>query len=383
MAVAAASGRLEVGFIRGERGIGKTSLASYACTSAERDLGLLGVHVFLGGEASGLPEMTRRVFDRILKAGEATPWHEKVMGLFGQHVRKVSLFQLGVEFAPPENDLKQVVEHFPSSVRSVLDGMGEHKKGLFLVLDEIEGLARTPEFSQWLKSVVDEVSTDPRPLPLCILFVGLEEQRRGMIEAHQSLARVFDIIELKTWTLAETRAFFRESFEKVGMSVDEDALRSLSVFAGGFPVLAHEIGDAAFKLDTDGKIDRHDAVNGVWQAAETVGQKLLEPQVYAALRSPRYRSIFRRIASQSTGVTFKRRDVEKSLSAEEKKVFNNFLRKMKELGVIDADSEGGPGAYRFTNILHSLYFYMEAKQAPAAPPTGEVVAAPEAADQGT
>jgi hypothetical protein len=375
MAVTAVSGRLQVGFIRGERGIGKTSLAAYARTAAEREQGLLGVHVFLG-EVTTLPEMARRVFERVLKTAENTPWYEKMSSLFGNHIRKVSLFQIGVEFAPPPSELEHVVQHFAESLRSVLEKMKEHKNGMFLVLDEIDALASTPQFAQWLKSLIDEIATGSQPLPLCLVLVGLEEHRRGMIDAHASLARVFDIIELKTWTRAETTAFFAESFEKVGISVDDAAMNTLSVFASGFPVLAHEIGDAAFRADDDRVISPQDASAAIWQAAETVGKKFLEPQVYAALRSPRYRSIFRRIALETKGVTFRRRDVDKNLSGEEKKVFNNFLRKMKELGVIEPDLESGPGSYAFTNVLHSLYFFVEARQAPPQPPTGDVLGTP-------
>lgn len=59
----AAGGRLKVGFLTGDRGIGKTSLARFATFLAERDHALLGLHVVIGGteDARG---MVHRVFDR-------------------------------------------------------------------------------------------------------------------------------------------------------------------------------------------------------------------------------------------------------------------------------------------------------------------------------
>ncbi|MBI4459701.1 MAG: ATP-binding protein [Acidobacteria bacterium] len=51
-----ASGRLEVGFLIGERGIGKSSLASFVKLLSEREHGMLGLHTFLGGVDS-LEEM--------------------------------------------------------------------------------------------------------------------------------------------------------------------------------------------------------------------------------------------------------------------------------------------------------------------------------------
>jgi len=52
MVRAAASGRLQVAFVTGERGIGKSSLASFVRFLAERDHRAVGLHTFLGGVSS-------------------------------------------------------------------------------------------------------------------------------------------------------------------------------------------------------------------------------------------------------------------------------------------------------------------------------------------
>ena len=211
MAQAAVTGRLQIAFLRGERGIGKTSLAAYGRVAAENDQNMLGIHVFLGGVAT-LEEMTKRVFDRILKSGADQAWYAKVAGLFGTHIKKVGVFNIGVEFVAPPEELQRLVENFSQSLRAVLEKLGDDKKGLFLVLDEIDDLARTKQFALWLKSVVDEIATSRQPLPLCVLLVGLESHRQELIESHASLARVFDIIDMHPWSLEETRSFFEESF---------------------------------------------------------------------------------------------------------------------------------------------------------------------------
>ncbi len=57
------SGRLEVGYLAGERGIGKTSLARLATRISEREHGLL-LYVGLGG-ATGPEEVVRRTLDAL------------------------------------------------------------------------------------------------------------------------------------------------------------------------------------------------------------------------------------------------------------------------------------------------------------------------------
>jgi len=358
----AVAGKLQVAFLAGERGIGKSSLASFVRFIAEREQNVLGLHTFLGG-VSSLEEMARRVFDRLLKESIGKSWENKVKGFFGNHIKQVGLFGISVEFGAPERDLRRIVHDFAPALRNLIEQLRDQKKAILLVLDDINGLASSIEFANWLKSLVDEIATARQPLPLFLLLVGLEERRQSLVSLQPSLARVFDVVEIQTWSKGETEEFFQRAFSQVGVSVKQEALSLLSRFAGGLPVLAHEIGDATFKVDKDDKIDEKDAVNGVIAAADIVGRKHLEPKVYQAIRSERYRSILRKIATMPFDIRFKRSDLPARLNAEEKKVLDNFLRRMRKLDVIRPDPDGGRGAYRFGNHLHYLYFWLEALRA--------------------
>lgn len=356
-----AVGRLQVAFLSGERGIGKSSLASFVRFLAERDNQVLGMHTFLGGVTS-LEEMIRRVFDRLLKESLGTSWYHKVREFFGNRIREIGLFGVSVEFEAAAQDLRRMVHDFAPALRKLMDRLKEEKKGIFLILDDINGLAGSQEFANWLKSLVDEIATGREPLPLCLLAVGLEERRQSLIELQPSIARVFDLVDIQAWGSDETAMFYQNAFTQVGMSIEEDALGILVRYAGGLPVLAHEIGDAVFKVDRDGRIYRDDAINGIMSAADIIGRKHLEPQVFQAIRSPRYRTILRKIAKAPFEVRFERGRVLRGLSGDEVKVFDNFLRRMKQLGVVNSDPERGPGAYRFANLLHYLYFFLEAQR---------------------
>jgi len=361
-AAVAARGRLQVGFLCGERGIGKSSLASFARFVAERDHRVLGLHTFLGGVLS-LEEMVRRVFDRLLKESIDKPWHAEVRKFFGNHIRKVGLFGVSLEFGAPQDDLRRMVHDFAPALRNLIHRLAEQKDAVFLVLDDINGLAESADFANWLKSLVDEIATSREALPLSLLLVGLEQRRQALVSLQPSLGRVFDVIEIAPWSSQETRDFYQNAFSKEGVAVDPEALDVLVRYAGGLPVLAHEIGDAAFKTDGDNRIDRHDALAGVVGAADIVGRKLLEPQVFKAIRSARYRAILRKAAREPFEFSFKRRELLRRLTEAEKKVLDNFLNRMKRLGVVRQDPEAGPGAYQFTNQLHFLYFWLEAEHA--------------------
>ncbi|HYE73436.1 MAG TPA: hypothetical protein VEF04_08895, partial [Blastocatellia bacterium] len=262
------------------------------------------------------------------------------------------------------DELESVVSDFVPSLRRLVAQLKGERKSLLLILDDINGLADSIEFANWLKSTVDQIATENQPLSVCILIVGLEERRQSLIKLQPSLARVFEIIEIRPWNDQETSQFYSETFSKTAkVDLAEDALQLMVSFTGGLPVLAHEIGDSVWRVAQTHTIKSDDAFNGIFNAAEIIGRKFLEPQVFQAMRSPRYRSILRKLAHHSLASSFKRKEIREKLTEDEAKVLDNFLNKMKSLGVICADNETAPGNYRFANRLHQLYFRLEGLRA--------------------
>ncbi|MCD6361670.1 MAG: AAA family ATPase [Armatimonadetes bacterium] len=354
-----ARGTLERAFVTGDRGIGKSSLCSFAMTVAEQELEMLGIHVFLGG-ASTLEEMARRIFERLLKESRDRPWYNAVTEFLGDHVKKVGLFGVTVEFDASQKELEAAVSDFVPALSNLLKQLKGQRRGIMLVMDDINGLAGEARFANWLKSTVDEIATNREPLPMMLVLVGLPERRRQIIERHPSLDRVFDIIQIDRFSDDEIADFYRRTFGRVGMTVSDEAVEIFARYSGGYPAFMHELGDAAFNADEDGIIDARDAWDGVFAGAEVIGAKYVEPKITAAIRSERYRSILDHISQTRFGHHFSRREVRAQLSDSEARVFDNFLKRMQDLGVIEKDLEHGRGHYRFTSQLYYLYLYLQA-----------------------
>jgi hypothetical protein len=154
----------------------------------------------------------------------------------------------------------------------------------------------------------------------------------------------------------------RQAFARVNTTVDDEVLYGMPKVCQGIPSLMHEVGDATYWADDDNHIDVRDVILGIFQAADQVGKKYLDPKVYRAIRSERYRTILSKLVRPLLTENFDqfdRREVESRLEGEEKKVFHNFLRKMRELGVIEVDRERPRGAYRFVNPMFPVYIIMQ------------------------
>lgn len=346
-------------FVTGERGIGKSSICRFVELAAEKELSILPIHVFLGG-VNTLEEMVRRVFERLVRESATQPWFGRIKDFLGNHIKQMDIFGLSVEFAASDQDLKRAVSDFVPTMKNLLDKFGGERKGLLLILDDINGLASIPAFANWLKSLVDEFAITASQFPFTLVLVGLPERRTQLVSSQPSLDRVFELVEIRRFEHTETGDFFRRAFSKVNVEVSEAAIDVLTRYSGGYPVFMHELGDAAFKTDNDNFIDEPDAIHGVMRGAEIIGAKYVEPKVSAAIRSSRYQRILKKIAQQSLGHRFTRKEAVTRLTPTEAKVFDNFLRRMEELGAIRKDRDQGPGGYEFTSEIYYLFFWLQA-----------------------
>jgi GTPase SAR1 family protein len=354
------SGRQENIFLTGERGIGKSSLASFLFHLLKEKEDFLTVYVSLGG-VEKLDELVRRIFEKILsEINNQESLKNKVSKVF-KYVEQVDLFGISLRFNPPKKDLDDLVRNFPEIVKSMVDKIKEEKSGIFIVLDDINGISKTTEFANWYKSFVDSAAIHyNNDFPIFMMPIGLPEIKDALNEKQPSLMRIFRVIEVEKLSNKEVKDFFESAFKKVEITVESKAMEGMVLFSSGLPILMQEIGDAVFWINDDDKIDQNDVTLGIFDAADRIGKKYLEPQVYRAIRSERYRSILRKLGEKITS-SFRKKEIENSLNAEEKKVFNNFLRKMRDLGIIVQNIEEGRGSYRFVNELYPVYIWMESQ----------------------
>jgi len=152
---------------------------------------------------------------------------------------------------------------------------------------------------------------------------------------------------------SEMKDFFSRTFGSVRIRVSDEALPLLCRYSAGFPKIMHVVGDNIFWIDEDGIVDKSDAVRGIVDAAGDIGRKFVDQQVYNALRSKDYHSILAKISKEKLDLAFRKCDIEKGLSENEKKKLNNFLQRMKKLKVLRSGEE--KGEWVFLSRLVRLY----------------------------
>lgn len=347
-------------FVQGEYGIGKSSLAGFVQRLAEKRYGLHGIYAALGG-ANNLDDVARAVLEGTLKSGAFEPSRsERVRNWLARYIGRQELFGLSLNV----DALKQDAPTFatPFGMLEFLNQAYQRLKetgvkGIFLLLDEINGITGNPGFAHFIKGLVDQNALAERPLPLLLMLCGVEERRREMIAKHKPVDRIFDVIDIKTMSKQEMEEFFRKSFDSVGVSVEEQAMSVLTFYSAGFPKIMHMIGDAAYWMDRDGRIDKNEAIRAVLVAAEEVGTKYVDQQVYKALKSRDYHSILNKIGKLGPAeMEFTRKQIAAELTDSERKKLGNFLQKMKELNVLRPGQKSGH--WVFNSVMVQMYIWL-------------------------
>lgn len=358
------SGRPTAIFVTGEYGIGKTSIARYTQWLADQEHDLFGAYVSLGG-ARNIEDFTSATMASIIRSGA---FEQKSLDVIRNWVPdfidKVDLFGFSVNLENIRNVAKKIsnpfgIIDFISQAYKQLQGA--NYRGIFLIFDEINGIAKDEQFAQLIKGLWDENSISKEPVPLLLMFCGTEERREELINSHQPIDRIFDVVNINVLNEQETRSFFLQAFDSVNLEINDDAMELIVENSTGMPKFMHQIGDNSYWMDEDGIIDISDAIDAVIEAANDIGRKFVDKQIIKELKSADYKEILMKIAQLGPLETkFKRKEIVEGLEEKQKNKLDNFLRRMKSLGAIKSGEI--PGDYEFTQRLVLLYIWLQSRR---------------------
>ncbi|MHB8368469.1 MAG: ATP-binding protein [Leptospirales bacterium] len=349
-------------FIQGEYGIGKSSLASYLQNIVEKEYSLHSIYVSLSG-VHDLQGVSEAILQATVRSGAFDPRiSEKINSWLSRYIGKQQLFGLTLNLEALKKDNPSITSYLGilDFLRETLMKMGDlGTKGLFLIFDEINGIASQPEFASFLKGLVDQNALSKKPLPILLMLCGTEDRRAELIKSSEPLGRIFDVITISPLKENEMENFFNKAFHSVHMTVEKEALSTLTYYSAGFPKIMHLVGDMAYWIDKDRIIDMKDTRDAVIAAAEDFGKKYVNAQIYDALKSEDYRSILAKIGKEGPDrLSFKKSDIGSLLTEQEKNKFHNFLQKMKRLNVLHSGNERGE--YVFNLRMVRLYIWLQA-----------------------
>ncbi|MDR3222599.1 MAG: hypothetical protein LBT66_02505 [Methanobrevibacter sp.] len=283
-------------FIKGKRGMGKTSLADYFKYIGEINCKMLAIHVLNDG-VHDVDSMVQQIVERLLNEIKRETWADNIMNTFKKHIKSIEFFNGKIEFRPDKETINFLKNNFPFFIEEMINKIKGNKKGLFIIIDDINGLSHTSDFSNWYKSFADTISTGTRDLPLIMILTTYPENAQKFYTQNPSFNRLFKHIDIKGLKDSEIKDFFTKIFKQVGVTIEKKAMDYMVRFTSGLPNMMQEIGDGIFWFNTDNIIDEKDALKGIIRAGREIGLKYLQPALDNSIRSESYLSIFRTLGN--------------------------------------------------------------------------------------
>ena len=132
----------------------------------------------------------------------------------------------------------------------------------------------------------------------------------------------------------------------------------MTYYTWGMPLIMQQIGESVlWNILEDMFIDEKIAIGGISDAAIELGNKQIKGKLNK-IRSEHYEDILIKLAKYGA-MEFKKSEVIDILDNDEKKVFNRFLQRAKDLNIIESVGRENSGEYAFVNRLYFAYFLIK------------------------
>jgi len=213
-------------YVQGEYGIGKSSVAGFAQWIAERDHKLHAIYTPLGS-AESMDDVGASLLEATWRSGAFNPTRsERIRNWLATYIGEQSLFGFTVRADALKKEAPRIAAGALPFLTEAAERLRETGiKGIFLVLDEINGVTANPKFAHFIKGLVDTNAMLRQPLPLLLMLCGVEERRREMIRHHQPVERIFDVVGIEAMSPGEMRDFFTKAFDSVQVGFLHEGVR--------------------------------------------------------------------------------------------------------------------------------------------------------------
>jgi uncharacterized protein len=226
-------------FIYGDRGVGKTSLASTAAfLHTQSDL--TPIHINCGRE-NGFFQVVQAIGNSALPPeakfetrGARPSGGINFPGIGGANFSAGGVITKQIPLPTSLNDAFDIVRYLAHSTSN---------KPIVVVIDEMERIVNNDEkdkFAEFIKNLSTVTDT------IKFIFCGIASDLTELLGAHPSASRILEPIELKSISHDALWRIIQAPAEKLGIDIDRDKLIRIGQLSDGFPHYVHLIGECLF-----------------------------------------------------------------------------------------------------------------------------------------
>lgn len=350
------SGIPEHFFITGKRGMGKTSFIQYVSRIAEDNFQMIPIH-FNNSDGTTIEELILKLIEKLSIEFDKGYWGKKFVDGYLKRIQEIKIAGFGFSLENQDKLIQDIKGNFSKLLIEICENF--ENKGIFFIIDDINGLSDNIEFTNWYKSLFESIQFNEYHVPVVFALISYPKEFDNLCLINESFSRIFKLIEIDKLENDEIEDFFRFSFENMNYTFkDDDALSAMVYYSWGMPLIMQQIGESVlWNILDNGIIDEKIAIRGISDAAIELGNKQIRGKL-RKIRSEHYEDILIKLAKYGA-MEFKKSEVIDILNDDEKRVFNSFLQRCKELSIIESIGRENSGEYAFVNRLYFAYFLIK------------------------
>lgn len=339
-------------FITGKRGMGKTSFVKYVARVAEDEYNMFPVYINNEG-TNTIDELITKLLDKLFKEFKKTNKGIEFIDSFFSRFEGINVKGVGFTFRQQPEIVVNIKDNFIEFLTDICENL-ESYDGIFIIIDDVNGLSETPEFANWYKALFETLEFYEEDVPMAFTLVTYPAKFDQLCEQNPSFSRMFNLITMDKLEDEEVHDFFKTNFNSSNIEFEsEQYLNEMVYYSWGMPLIMQQIGDAIF-WNLENKIITEEIVyDGIRNAALELKNKPLK-NILKNIKNPHYNNILLKLAKNEK-FSFKKDEITDLLTDNEKNILPEFLDKMIQINILEcADDE--LKEYEFVNIAYFVYF---------------------------
>ena len=345
-------------YLYGNRGVGKSSLSSYLIEYSKIRYNMIGIHIYNDG-IHNIDDLINNIVEKLLNEIKNKSWAGKITNLFKEHVENVGFLGNTIRFKPQDSTItKYIKDSFDDFIVNIINNI-ENNRGLFIVIDDINGLSETPDFANWYKSFANSLATNyNEPIPLIMILTSHPKVSKALYKHNPSFNRIFTYRKINLLKKEEVETFFMNTFASQNIKINEDALNIMVEFTAGSPAMMQNIGEDIFWINNKEIISKETALKGIKQSKNEIELKYLQDSLDEFNITSDELNILKILGKDFIDksyneYSFNIDDIVLQRSKFDEEFINNFIKKSVDAEIIELKSEN---KYVFTNDLYPIYF---------------------------
>ncbi len=344
-------------FVIGKRGMGKTSFVKFVGNKVEEEFQMLPIYLNNEGKDS-IEDLIQLILETIFKELDKTKKGKKIIEKFFNSINEIKLPGIGISLEHKPEFVRDVKNNFANFLLNISNSLNDYN-GLFLIIDDINGLSKTSDFPNWYKGLSETIDFSDKKVPIAFTLVSYRENFNKLTDHNPSFSRIFHIIEIDHLDDEDIKTFFKENFEKYDISFeDEKSLQEMVFYSWGMPLAMQQIGEETFWNVKSNIITEEIVLNGILNAAIEIGKKQIS-LILDLIENDEYDNILLKLGENKL-IEFEKSEIVDLLSDEENKILDDFLIQMTELNILEPVVRKVNEKYTFTNRLYFVYFLIKA-----------------------